>query len=500
MIQPLVFTDFYKTDHRRQYPKGTEFVYSNFTARGSRIPEINYTVVFGVQYFIKEYLIKQFNEGFFDLPKEKVLYEYKRRLDTSLGKDSVDISHIEALHDLGYLPIKLKTLPEGTKCPLRVPCVTIQNTLPEFFWLTNFLETLISSVLWHPMTSATLASRYKTILKEYADKTSDMESFVDFQGHDFSMRGMSGMEAACMSGAGHLLSFVGTDTIPAIDFLEKYYCANSEKELIGCSVPATEHSVMSLGGDQNEIDTFKRLITEVYPKGIVSIVSDTWDYWKVLTEYLPALKQIIIDRGNSEQIADHIPNKVTIRPDSGDPVEIICGKADFNESEFSRALTPEEKGSIVILDEIFGSTINSKGYKQLNSCIGLIYGDSITLERAEEISNKLKEKGYASTNVVYGIGSYTYQYVTRDTFGFAMKATHGRVNGVDKPIYKNPKTDNGLKNSARGLLSVTEGNDGKLICKEGVTREEEENGLLDVVFLNGGLVKEVSLSEIRGRL
>lgn len=477
-FNPLMFTDFYKTDHRRQYPEGTQMVYSNFTARGSRIEGIDKVVVFGIQYFIKKVLIQEFNENFFFQLKEKVVAEYKRRLNTSLGKDSVSIEHIENLHDLGYLPIEIKTLEEGTRCPLRVPILTIKNTLPSFYWITNFLETVLSNTIWGMITSATIAYEYRKIFDYYAEKTSSMPGFVDFQGHDFSMRGMWGIEASCMSGAGHLLSFCGTDTIPAIDFLEKYYNANAEKELIGASVPATEHSVMCLGGDETEIETYKRLL-KIYPSGIVSIVSDTWDYWQVVTKFLPEIKDLIMARDG----------KVVIRPDSGDPVKIICGDETATD-EWIR------KGSVEVLWDLFGGTINEKGYKELDSHIGLIYGDSITLERARQICKKLMVKGFATTNLVYGIGSYTYQYNTRDTFGFAVKSTYGVVNGQPKNIYKNPKTDDGLKNSAKGLLKV----DTNLNLVEEVSELEERTGELKTVFVNGNLVKETSLSEIRKRL
>jgi len=411
--------------------------------------------------------------------EDEAVLKYKRRLDNSLGKNSVDMRHIRDLHGLGYLPIQIKALPEGTLCPLRVPCLTIKNTLLEFFWVTNFLETVLSNTLWCPITSATIAHRYRTLLDRYAAETSDVPEFVDWQGHDFSMRGMSSMESACVSGAGHLLSFTGTDTIPAIDFLEEYYGADSDKELIGGSVPATEHSVMCLGGDETELETFRRIINKVYPKGVVSIVSDTWDYWDVIVSFMPQLKKEIMKRDG----------KVVIRPDSGDPVKIICGDPD--------ASTPwERQGSIEWLWRTFGGKTNSKGYMELDPHVGLIYGDAITYERADSICSKLKEKRFASTNVVFGIGSYTYQYNTRDVFGFAMKATHGVINGEAKDIYKDPATDDGEKKSAKGLLKVTD--DLKLL--EGVSEEEENEGQLKTVFLDGSLVKEYSLADIRARL
>lgn len=491
-INPMCLIDGYKADHRRQYPIGTEFVYSNFTPRQSRIDGVNKVVFFGLQYFIKEYLIDRWNTGFFNKPKAEVINEYKRRMDNYLGKNSIPCEHIAELHDLGYLPIQIKALKEGTLCPIGVPVLTIVNTIPKFFWLTNYFETLISNILWKPITSATTAFEYRKRFEEYAEKTGYDKDFIKWQGHDFSFRGMSGNEDALMSGAGHLLSFTGTDTIPAIDFLEHYYNANSDLELIGGSVAATEHSVMSLGSEDSEINTFRRLITELYPNGIVSVVSDTLDFWKVMTEYLPQLKNEILERNG----------RVVIRPDSGEPVDIICGTysgSDYRKLDNRNKWTAEEKGAYEILWDIFGGTINEKGYKTLNPKVGLIYGDSITLDRQKKILEKLQAKGFSASNLVLGIGSFTYEYVTRDTFGFAMKATWGKVNGISKNIFKNPKTDSGFKKSAKGLLCVIEENDTLKLIDQ-VTPKLEDSGLLNLIFTNGNLIKEYNLQDIRNTL
>lgn len=481
MSTPLTQIDFYKADHRSQYPEGTTTVFSNWTPRKSRIADIDSVVFFGLQYFVKEYLIRRWNDEFFNRPKDEVVIRYARRVRNA-GID-IDVEHIAALHDLGYLPIDVRALPEGTRVPIGVPMFVLWNTEPDFFWITNYLETSLSAVIWGPMTSATIASKYRRILDRWINETGGDPDFIDWQGHDFSYRGMYGTEAAMMSGAGHLLSFTGTDTVPAIDFLEDFYGANSDEELIGGSVPATEHSVMAMGTREDEVDTFRRLITKLYPTGIVSIVSDTWDYWQVWTDYLPELRDEILTRDGV----------VTIRPDSGDPVKILVGDPDAPEG------SPARRGSYELAWEVFGGTVNELGYKVLDPHINLIYGDSITTERCEAICSGLAAKGFVPKNI-FGIGSYTYQYNTRDTFGFAMKATAGVVDGELREIFKDPVTDDGTKRSARGLLAVNRNTDGKLELEERTTWERVKDSDFEPVFLNGELLRDEKLGEIRARL
>jgi nicotinamide phosphoribosyltransferase len=485
-ILPVLLKDGYKVGHKFQYPDDTEYVYSNFTPRKSRTG-FDYVVFFGLQYFLKEYLIRQFDENFFKQPKDIVIREYKRRITNYLGP--INIDHIASLWDLGYLPLRIKAIPEGTLVPVNVPVLTIRNTKPEFFWLTNMLETLMSNIIWKGTTSATTAFQYRRNFEKFAKETGSSRDFIKWQGHDFSFRGMSGLEDALISGGGHLLSFTGTDTIPAIDFLEHYYNANSDRELVGGSVPATEHSVMSMGTFEQENETFKRLLTKVYPTGILSVVSDTWDFWKVVDEILPSIKDIVLSRNG----------KLVIRPDSGDPVDIICGTNKCPiENGFLPDGTSQEKGAIQRLWEIFGGTYSKLGFKELDSHIGLIYGDSITIERQVEILERLKAKGFASTNVVLGIGSFTYEYVTRDTYGFAMKATWGQTKSRGAmDIFKDPKTDSGMKKSHRGLLRLDRDETGRIVCKQQCTMEEEHGGLLETVFLDGKLVKDQRLQSIR---
>lgn len=476
-MNAALLTDFYKVGHPFQYPDNTTLVYSNMTPRKSRVEGFDKVVFFGLQYFIKEYLISYFNENFFYREHQEIMDNYKRRIKTSLGSHLKSYAHIEALHKLGFLPIEIKALPEGSLVDTKVPIVTIRNTIKEFYWVTNFVETLISASLWQACTSATIAHLYRKILDSYAKRTGIPKEFVPWQAHDFSFRGMSSLESAIISGMAHLLSFTGTDTIPAIDAHEKYYNANADKEMIGGSVNATEHSVMCAGGQDGELETIERLITEVYPEGIISIVMDTWDLWKVCTEHLVNLKTAIMSRNG----------KVVIRPDSGNPELILCGNPLGKSEE-------ERKGVVRLLWERFPGPETSTGYRMIDPHVGVIYGDSITLQRAESICANLASQNFAS-QVVFGVGSYTYQYNTRDTFGFAMKATYVEVGDDKREIFKCPVTDDGTKKSATGLLCVE---NGKLLEK--VTWEKERTGELKPVFRDGIILKNWSLADIRRNL
>ena len=480
-MNALLLTDGYKTGHHQQYPKGTEQVYSNWTPRSNKYaPKGSDKVLsFGQQYVIK-WLHDYFDHHFFSKSKSAVCNEMKEELSMYLNTD-YDVSHFERLHDLGYLPIRVKSLPEGVEVPIRVPMLTVVNTDHDFYWVTNFLETILSTMLWQPMTSASIALNYKRKFKKWSTLTDEQcIAFIDFQGHDFSMRGMGGLESAVASGMGHAAVFSGSDTLPVMSGLRKYY--NASGFVIG-SVNATEHSVMCAGTKDDEIGTFKHLM-DTYPTGILSVVSDTWDLWKVLTEYLPKLKPQVLARDG----------KLVIRPDSGDPVDIICGT--------NRALgegSPQSKGVVELLWDEFGGAINAQGFKVLDPHIGAIYGDSITSERAEQICQRLHDKGFASTNVVLGIGSFTYQYNTRDTFGFAMKATSVVVNGERRSIFKDPITDDGVKKSAKGLIRV-DLVDNEYVLSDEVSEEEEGKGELQLIYENGRFHNEVTLQDIKGRI
>jgi nicotinamide phosphoribosyltransferase len=294
---------------------------------------------------------------------------------------------------------------------------------------------------------------------------------------------MASAEAAALSGAAHLLSFTGTDCIPAIKLLHDYYGGEG---LIGGSVPASEHSVMCCGGQAGEMETFRRLL-KLYPSGVLSVVSDTWNIWEVLSVILPALKSEIMAR----------PGKLVIRPDSGDPVLILTG--DAREPPGTLA----HKGVIEALWDLFGGTVNAASYRELDSHIGAIYGDSITEERAQRICERLKDKGFASTNIVFGVGSFTFQYVTRDTNGFAIKATWAKVNGQERMLFKNPVTDSGEKKSARGRIVILK-SEGGLKMIDGLTEQRQaaydNENLMEYVWRNGRFLRKTTLADIRARV
>lgn len=523
-INSMLLTDFYKFSHRVEYPQNTSKVYSTWTPRTSRIDAVDKVVAFGFQAFIKEYLIDHFNDNFFNQPQDKILKQYGDFCVYCLDDEQPDVSHIKALHDLGYLPIQIDAIEEGTLVPIRTPMLTIENTIPEFFWVVNYLETLMSSQLWIASTSATIAHRYYSIMKEAAEKSGSLDG-LEWQGHDFSYRGMGSTETAILSGMGHLLSFKGTDNVPAIYGAMEYY--NADIVGLAGSVTATEHSVMCANGKENEYEFYKKLITEIHPTGILSIVSDTWSFFGVIENIIKPLKDTIMQRNG----------KTVLRPDSGIPIDILCGTMrDVVTTDSEKKLksiaevllshkdetlirigeqyylaykldeengitiekyypTPEDLGLVRLLWNIFGGTINSKGFKELDSHIGAIYGDAITMDGCKAICDALMQLGFASTNVVFGIGSYSYQCQTRDTFGFALKATFVEVDGEGRAIYKDPKTDNGTKKSQKGMVQV--GEDGSFV--DGFLLKPTTNALKPL-YKDGKLLRTTSFEQIRENL
>lgn len=505
MFRPnsLFYTDGYKIGHKRMLAPGTTRLYGTWIPRSIKHAPKGVTriVSFGQQLAVK-WLHDEFEENFFKLSLEEAM-EFGNDMAMYLGLE-YDASHFEALHKLGYLPIKVKSLPEGIETLPNVPHMTFINTVDGFAWLTLYLETIISSLAWKPSTSATIALQYKRNLIEWVRKTDPKNIWlVPFLAHDFSARGLSPWDMLS-SGLGHATSFRGSDTIVCIP-AARYFYNEPKNEVIINSVNASEHSVSTTKiftvGEQQMIADWLR----EFDKGILSIVSDTFDLWTLITKYLPANKEAIMARDG----------KLVIRPDSGDPVDIICGLNSQDKHlldptcntyedcgiEYKEKYSKSEyKGVIELLWDIFGGTINEEGYKVLDPHIGAIYGDSITLDRQIQIYERLAAKGFATTNIVLGIGSYTYQMNTRDTFGFAAKGAWFEVeeNGtkVGYDIYKDPITDDGTKKSLKGLICVTEDQEVLTQC----TPEQEEEGILQTIYEDGKFYNQTTLTEVRSKL
>ena len=503
MFKPitLFYTDGYKIGHKKMLAKGTVKLYGTWIPRSVKhAPKgITKIVSYGQQLTMR-WLNDEFTENFFNQPIE-VAEKFGKDMSMYLGMD-YDASHFVDLHKLGYLPIRVKSLPEGIETLPNVPHMTFINTVDGFAWLTLYLETIISSLAWKPSTSATIALQYKRNVVEWVKKTDPSNAFlIPFLCHDFSARGLSPWDMLA-SGLGHASSFLGSDSIICIPG-SRYFYDEPENQVSVYSVNASEHSVSTTKiftvGEQQMIADW--LVD--FPKGILSIVSDTFDLWKLITEYLPANKESIMARDG----------KLVIRPDSGDPVDIICGydntswiisnKATFDEfNTISNSDSPEKKGVIELLWDIFGGTVNEQGYKVLDPHIGAIYGDSITLERQIQIYERLAAKGFAATNIVLGVGSFTYQMNTRDTLGFAAKGAwfevHDQITDsvTSYDIYKDPITDDGTKKSLKGLICVTENHEVLTQC----TPEQESQGILQTIYENGEFHNQTTLTEIRERL
>lgn len=585
-MNPFLATDWYKPSHISMYHEKTEFIQSNYTPRSDRLfphftgPD-HRVMLAGLQGFCKWFFIDLFERNFFGVSKDKALKSLRKHADKSIGKGKVDMSGIEAVYDLGYLPLEIRALPEGSLSPIGVPVYTVQNTVPGFGWLVNFFESVMSSETWKAMNTATTMRQFKILCVEAAAKTCDNADHLPFQCHMFAFRGEAGLADAAQSEIGHLIHFMGTDTIPSQWYAEEYY--NMEDEFVAGSIPASEHSVATTNISFNverlrkehpeatldelrymaEVEFLRKFITEIYPEGFVSYVADSYDYWSMITKALPALRPEIMARDG----------RLVMRPDSGNPVDVICGTLDWTQVEdlteagdlesaaewalesaedriieetqhgkhgdsnveayfvfegklyvmngklnwnrhdrtyyyvdgrrvvsYDEAdLSIEQKGTIELLWDIFGGEVNSKGFKVLDSHIGLIYGDSITVDRATQIFKRLEAKGFASSNIVFGVGSYTTQFATRDSLGSAVKATGAIIDGIEILVSKEPKTDPGKK-SAKGCVKVVKEN-GEFVLKDGfgfhdVAAPDNE---LRIIFKDGKMVVDESLTQIRDR-
>lgn len=481
-INPMLLIDFYKAVHAEMLPDKITKSVSYFTPRMSRVDMWDKVVHFGLQGFCKKYLIEYFNENFFNRSFNEVISEYKRIMDATLGKEAYKIEKIEKLHKLGYLPIEIVSLPEGARVPMHVPMFGITNTHPDFAWLPQSLESLISAEMWHPMLAATVGAAYREIVNKYYEKSCDDNIMRAKALGAFDFRGEECTESAIKAGAGWCLSFLNTATVPTIPYLEQYYNCDCTKEPVAFGSPSTEHSVMcsNFAVDGDEITLLRRLLTEIYPNTSFSAVLDSYDYWNVVENILPQLKKEILDHNGC----------MLIRGDSGDCVEVVT-KTVFK------------------LWDIFGGTVNSKGYKVLDSHVKAIYGDSITIQRCKQIYEILINNGFACSNVVLGVGSFSFQCIeeggmlkpfTRDTFSSCIKATYCEIDEEPYPIFKNPK-DGGFKKSQKGCCVVLQNANKDYVYLDGYDWNFAMNGItnncLKTIFKDGKMIEEQSLSNIR---
>ena len=576
----ILKTDFYKVTHMQQYNTGITHFTSYLTPRGSRFKNIDKMVVFGIANFVNEILYKDFNENFFgkhwlDIYEDliEVLHD---GLHYSLPTIKETELKIKKLYNLGYLPIELNGLPEGTLCPMGVPAIEIRSTHPDFAWVAQSIESILSCEFWHPAISATMALEYKKIAKAAYDKTVDDDISHMTAMCDFSMRGQESYASSVASGAAFLTSFYNCSTIESRRYIRENYNDTKPERVNGLT--STEHSVMcsdyAICGDERE--TFRRLLTEVYPDTSFAAVADSYDFWNVVTNILPSLR---------EEIEAH-KGFIGIRHDSDEPVhalcgiksinlnKILCGEPEVNNFEDFESLvyeivnddlhfdeveevyfeykfkditykgvfdiipyvesydhkgrewiayettflreerTPEDKGMVESLYELFGGYTNSKGYKVMNPKLKAVYGDSITIPRAKEIYRRLEDKGFAANNVSLGVGSFSMECLeedgilkpfTRDSFSIAVKATYCiyNDNGEEKEIfiYKDPKGCSGKK-SLKGLCRVVE--DYKEIKVVQELNQQQYDALkpasLFVNYFKDGNVNKYSFKDIRSRM
>jgi len=455
----MILSDSYKTSHWRQYPPGTTTVYSYFESRGGKFPEVTF---FGLQYIIKRYLTGQV------VTQEKIEAAAKI-INAHMGLGEMEHFNREGWEYIlkehgGKLPVIIKAVPEGMTVPVKNVLMTVVNTDPKCYWLTNYLETLLVQV-WYPMTVCTQSREQKKVIVDYLEKTGCGTDFLDvmFQLNDFGCRGVSSMETAAIGGAGHLINFGGSDTMPGLCCLHEYYGLPLEF-VLGTSIPAAEHSTITSWTKAGEIDAFKNMLTQ-YPKGLVAVVSDSYDVYN-------ACKNLW-----GTELVDMIKNRegrLVVRPDSGDPPVIVCELLE-------------------ILAEKFGTTTTETGHKLLPPYIRLIQGDGVSYETLAQILAAVEAKGWAAGNVAFGSGGALLQKLNRDTQKCAFKCCEAVVNGEKRDVFKDPITDQGKKSKKGQLKLVKDGDSYKTLCDgEGA----EADDLLVKVFENGVLTKDWTKMEV----
>ncbi|MBL7834591.1 MAG: nicotinate phosphoribosyltransferase [Cyclobacteriaceae bacterium] len=460
----LLLADAYKYSHYRLYIPGTTKIYSYLESRGGQFDN---TVFYGLQYFMKEYLEGQ------AFTKENV-DEAEQVLNDVFGRKGVfkrdNFDYILNTHG-GQLPVKIKAVPEGTVVPVKNALLTIENIDPACFWLTNFLETLLMQV-WYPSTVATLSREVKKIVKRYFELTADKSAHpaIDFVLNDFGFRGVSSVESAGLGGSAHLVNFMGSDTVYASAFAKKYY--NAQK-VYGMSVPATEHSIMTLLGAEGEREVFEHVLN-AYPEGILSCVSDSYNIFNAV-EHLwgTELKDQIVQRKGT----------LVIRPDSGDPVKTLLKVFE-------------------ILFNKFGLTVNSKGYRVLPPQVRVIQGDGVDYDSIGKIYEALTAQKISAENLVLGMGGALLQKVNRDTQKYALKCSYSEVNGKEADVRKSPVEMDETGTIVKSFKTSKAGKLKLINTAEGMKTVQNDTAgtdLLETVFENGKLMRTDTFETIRER-
>ena len=454
----ILNTDSYKVSMFKQYPAGTTGVYSYIESRGGRYDS---TVMFGIQAFIKEYLLEPITQADIDIADE-ILTAHGEPFNRS-GWEYILSNHA------GYLPVVIRAVPEGTVVPVSNVLATIENTDPECFWLTTWLETALLRAVWYPVTVATQSHKIKQVILDALEKTGDPTT-IDFKLHDFGARGVSSQESAGIGGASHLINFMGTDTISGVLFAREYYNAG----VAGFSIPAAEHSTITSWGRDGEVDAYRNMLNQfAKPGAIVAIVSDSYDVFNAVENLWGGeLRQQVIDSGAT----------IVIRPDSGDPL-IIC-----------RQLVEK-------LANKFGTTTNAKGFKVLNN-VRLIQGDGVNEHTIRMILGDFMVRGFSADNIAFGMGGALLQQLDRDTQQFAMKCSSAEINGKWVDVQKDPITDSGKKSKA-GRVTLWTNSGGEFASGVTAPTGWTDKGIggwteaLQEVFRNGKLVSEITFDQVR---
>lgn len=466
-------SDSYKGTHWPQYPKGTSEVYSYLESRGGKFDN---TLFSGLQIILKKYLVGQ-------VVTEQKIQSAKKLWDAHIGPGVFNEKgwrHILEKHN-GYLPLKIKAVPEGMSVPTSNVLVTVQNTDPEVPWLTNYVETLLLQV-WYPITVGTLSREIKKVLVKYLKKTTSLDSEglknqVSFMLHDFGYRGSTSIESAGIGGFAHILNFMGTDTIAAIETAQEYYNTDN---ILAFSVPASEHSTITSWGESNEVKAFENML-DSYPTGLVACVSDSFDILRACGDYWGGiLRDKIIQRDG----------RLVIRPDSGDPVETL-------------------RQVFKILYDKFPGGVNDRGFKVLHNNVRVLQGDGVNYESIIEILDMMVEEGFSVENIVFGMGGALLQKVDRDTQNFAFKCSHIVINGKEVDVRKNPieidsngNRKSSFKSSKPGKLKLMSKDEQNVVFVNLFTQEHSQDEIGDImntVFENGVLLKDWTFEEVRER-